>query len=200
MSSAAVTVIDAPGDHVSMGALGGRVGLLQQLHSHPPASEVNTESCHPAPVAALAAIMSEQLGTSGTDTGVNSVAHTHQQNTPAMGQHSQEELSVTRDVYQQRQSPVRANRHLTNRATLKQRHLKLFKTVSHAQIIWNSETKPKGILGGHINIRSILPKIDQIQNLLTDSNLDFLCISETWLTSNVPTNLINIPGYNATGG
>jgi len=70
---------------------------------------------------------------------------------------------------------------------------RLFQTVNHARIIWNSESKPKGILGGHINLRSKLPKIGQIHNLLTDSNLDFLCISETWL--NVPTALINIPEY-----
>lgn len=45
-------------------------------------------------------------------------------------------------------------------------------------------SKPKGILGGHLNIRSILPKRDQIEHLLTDSNLDFfLALSET---SNIP--------------
>lgn len=42
-----------------------------------------------------------------------------------------------------------------NRAALKQKELKIFQTVNHAQIIWNPQTKPKGILGGHINIRSI---------------------------------------------
>lgn len=58
----------------------------------------------------------------------------------------------------------------THPLLLKQRQFKLFQTVNHAQIIWNSEAKPNGILGGHINIRSMPPKIDQIQNLLMDSN------------------------------
>lgn len=56
-------------------------------------------------------------------------------------------------------------------------------------------SKPKGILGGHLNIRSILPKRDQIQHLLTDSNLDFLALSETWLNSNIQTSMIDVPGY-----
>lgn len=82
-----------------------------------------------------------------------------------------------------------------NWAALKQKELKIFQTVNHAQIIWNPQTKPKGILGGHINIRSILPKIDQINRLLTDSNLDYLCVTESWLNPSTPTDLINIPGF-----
>ena len=109
--------------------------------------------------------------------------------------HPHDELTVTADECQQRRCHVSAKSHLANRATLNQRQSRLFQTVNHAQIIWNPDTKPRGILGGHINIRSILPKIDQIQNLLMESNLDFLCMSETWLTSNVPTDLINIQGY-----
>lgn len=50
-------------------------------------------------------------------------------------------------------------------------------------------------MGGHINIRSILPKIDQINRLLTDSNLDYLCVTESWLNPSTPTDLINIPGF-----
>nr|XP_054591087.1 uncharacterized protein LOC129154844 [Nothobranchius furzeri] len=98
------------------------------------------------------------------------------------------ELTETAGKCLHRQFHMSAKSHLTNSATLKQRQSRLFQTV-------NSDTKPNGILGRHINVRSILPKIDQIQNLLMESNLDFLCMSETWLTSNIPTDLINIPRY-----
>lgn len=71
-------------------------------------------------------------------------------------------------------------------STRKQRELEFFQTINHAQVIWNYQSKPKGILGGHINIRSILPKMDQIHNLLTGSNPDYLCVSESWLNQYAP--------------
>jgi len=54
---------------------------------------------------------------------------------------------------------------------------------------------PLGILGGHLNIRSLISKRDQISVLLMDSNLDYLCLTESWLQSNIPTNMIDIAGY-----
>jgi len=56
--------------------------------------------------------------------------------------------------------------------------------------------EPRGLLGGHLNIRSLLSKSEQIQHLLLGSNLDFLCLSETWLNQNAPLAALNIPGYN----
>ena len=53
----------------------------------------------------------------------------------------------------------------------------------------------KGITGGLLNIQSIIPKRDQIQHLLMDSNLDFLALTETWLSSPTPTTMIDVPGY-----
>ena len=38
-------------------------------------------------------------------------------------------------------------------------------------------------------------KQDQVQRLLTDSNLDYLCLTETWLNCNIPTHMIDVPGY-----
>ncbi len=55
--------------------------------------------------------------------------------------------------------------------------------------------KPRGIFGGHLNIRSLTLKCDEIRILLTGSNLDFLCLSETWLHDNILTNMVAIPGY-----
>ncbi|KAI9534131.1 hypothetical protein NQZ68_016849 [Dissostichus eleginoides] len=34
----------------------------------------------------------------------------------------------------------------------------LFKTVNHSLVIWDQQHKPKGIFGGHLNIRSLTPK------------------------------------------
>lgn len=71
-----------------------------------------------------------------------------------------------------------------------------FQTLNHAKVIWDSRSKPKGLLGRHLNIRSIASKIDHVDKLLTDSNLDFICLSETWLTKTSPQAAFNIPGYN----
>lgn len=42
-----------------------------------------------------------------------------------------------------------------------------------------------------MNIRS-----DQVHHLLLDSNLDFLCLSETWLHKNTPSAALKVPGFN----
>lgn len=84
-----------------------------------------------------------------------------------------------------------------NPAIKKLRKLNFFKTVNNARVMWDPKTKPKGLLGGHLNIRSFIPKSDQIKHLLADSNLDFLCLSETWLHKNSPSAALLIPGYNA---
>lgn len=67
--------------------------------------------------------------------------------------------------------------------------------MNHAKVIWDSKSKPKGIFGGHLNIHSILSKREEVQHLLSESNLDFLALSETWLNTNIPTNMIDVPGY-----
>ena len=84
---------------------------------------------------------------------------------------------------------------IINQAITKHRKWKVFQTVNHSRIIWDPKVKPKGLFGGHLNIRSIVSKSDQIQHLLMESNLDFLCLSETWLHENSPTAALNIPGY-----
>lgn len=78
----------------------------------------------------------------------------------------------------------------------KQRNTKLYQTVNHASVLWNPKTKPKGIFGGHINIRSVISKTEQLEHILLDSNLDYLCLTETWLTSTTPLSVFTIPGYN----
>lgn len=55
--------------------------------------------------------------------------------------------------------------------------------------------KPKGMLGGHQNIQSLKSKSDQINHILLESNLDFLCLTETWLHKNSPSAALIVPGY-----
>lgn len=88
------------------------------------------------------------------------------------------------------------NRKMINPGIAKNRKWAFFHTVNHSKIIWDPKTKPKGILGRHLNIRSILSKTEQINHLLLNSNLDYLCLSETWLYKNTPSAALNMPGYN----
>jgi exonuclease III len=52
-------------------------------------------------------------------------------------------------------------------------------------------------MGGHLNICGFISKSDEIKHIIVDSNLDFLCLSETWLNKNSPSAALHIPGYNA---
>jgi exonuclease III len=47
-----------------------------------------------------------------------------------------------------------------------------------------------------LNIRSFKAKTEQLEILFTDSNLDILCLSETWLTTSSPVASSTMPGYN----
>lgn len=89
----------------------------------------------------------------------------------------------------------KSTRKLINPAIMKNRKWKVFQTVNNSRIIWDPRAKSRGLLGGHLNIQSIKSKSDQIQHLLTDSNLDFLCLSETWLHEHAPSAALVVPGY-----
>ena len=54
----------------------------------------------------------------------------------------------------------------------------------------------KGVKIGHLNIRSLLKKIDEIKILIHQNSFDILAISETWLSDKIPNELVNIPGFN----
>ena len=43
----------------------------------------------------------------------------------------------------------------------------------------------------------MVPKREQLEHLLYNSNIDFMGLSETWLTSSSPEAAITLPGYNA---
>jgi hypothetical protein len=43
----------------------------------------------------------------------------------------------------------------------------------------------QGFAIGHINVRSILPKIDQVRYILDTCKFDILCVNESWLDDNI---------------
>nr|XP_022912591.1 uncharacterized protein LOC111423567 [Onthophagus taurus] len=52
-----------------------------------------------------------------------------------------------------------------------------------------------GLSVAHLNVRSLLPKLNDIDYLLRNYNFDIFCLSETWLSGAVLDNALNINGY-----
>jgi len=71
---------------------------------------------------------------------------------------------------------------------------RIFQTANHAKVLWDPKVKPRGLFGGHLNIRSVVAK-SELSHLLSNSNLDFLCISETWLQHSSSSSVFIMPGY-----
>ena len=46
------------------------------------------------------------------------------------------------------------------------------------------------------NVRGIAKKVDEIQQVAELNNVNAICITETWLSPNVPDSSVVIPGYN----
>lgn len=87
-------------------------------------------------------------------------------------------------------------KNIINSALKKHRKLNFFKTVNHSRLIWDQQLKPRGLFGGHMNIRSLSPKSEEVHHLLINSNLDFLGLTESWLHKNSPSAVLHVPGYN----
>ena len=47
----------------------------------------------------------------------------------------------------------------------------------------------------HLNIRSILYKIDQVKMMISQAKIDILCLTETWLTKATTNHELSIDGY-----
>ncbi len=47
----------------------------------------------------------------------------------------------------------------------------------------------------HVNTQSLQSDFEEIKLLISDRNVDILCVSETWLLSETPNAYINIPGF-----
>ena len=53
----------------------------------------------------------------------------------------------------------------------------------------------RGMKIAHLNINRLLNKVDGVRELLIKFKLDILALSETWLTTDISDDEINIPGY-----
>ena len=53
----------------------------------------------------------------------------------------------------------------------------------------------KGIKFCHLNVRSLLKKIDQFRFHFEDSGIDVITLSETWLSSGIGSNILQMDGY-----
>lgn len=54
----------------------------------------------------------------------------------------------------------------------------------------------KGLKLVHLNVRSLLPKFQLLEEDFLDGNLDVICMSETWLKAGIPDELICNQNYN----
>ena len=46
------------------------------------------------------------------------------------------------------------------------------------------------------NVRALTNKVDEIQQIVELNSVSAICITETWLSPNVPDSCVAIPGYN----
>ena len=47
-----------------------------------------------------------------------------------------------------------------------------------------------------VNVRGIMKKVDEIQQIAELNNVSVICVTETWLSSNLTDSTVAIPGYN----
>lgn len=72
-----------------------------------------------------------------------------------------------------------------------------FSHLSDAEMLtFNGFCNRKSLGLMHLNIRSLLPKLDELKAYMHTSNPDVLVISESWLKKSVTTTAVSIPGYN----
>lgn len=55
--------------------------------------------------------------------------------------------------------------------------------------------KQKGFCISHLNVRSLVPKLDKFKCLFLDGQIEIVGISETWLHSKIDSALIEVNGY-----
>lgn len=46
------------------------------------------------------------------------------------------------------------------------------------------------------NVMSLAPKIDEIRHVASYANLDYICITQTWLKRHIHDNVVKIDGFN----
>ena len=63
------------------------------------------------------------------------------------------------------------------------------------EIIELCDLKYKGLNVVHLNIRSIIYKIDQLKMIISQVKIDILCLTESWLNHNITDHELKIEGY-----
>ncbi len=53
----------------------------------------------------------------------------------------------------------------------------------------------KGLTLAHLNVRSLLPKLDDLKMVIQNSKLNFLMISESWLSDKITDAEVEIPHF-----
>ena len=66
---------------------------------------------------------------------------------------------------------------------------------AHGTATFESLSLVKGFKLAHLNVRSLLKKIDQVRLLLQDVKLDVFTVSESWLQPHLDSSLIDMNGY-----
>lgn len=46
-----------------------------------------------------------------------------------------------------------------------------------------------------LNVRSLIPHLDELKQLVFSNNFDIICLTETWLNNNITSDAVQIPGY-----
>lgn len=67
--------------------------------------------------------------------------------------------------------------------------------IKMSQIRNNNKNQNNQLRVAHINIRSIIPKINKIRDYIYGNNLDILAVSETWLTHAISDELVSVNGF-----
>ena len=65
----------------------------------------------------------------------------------------------------------------------------------HHPYVCSNNLPRKGTIIAHLNIRSLLPKIEEIHELLLNSSIKVLSINETFLDSTISDSEVSIPNY-----
>ena len=65
--------------------------------------------------------------------------------------------------------------------------------ISTVKPVASSQCVPSLFLS---NVMSLAPKIDEVNSVVINANVDVVCITETWLQSHIPDSVVAINGYN----
>lgn len=57
------------------------------------------------------------------------------------------------------------------------------------------KSQSKKVKIGHLNVRSLFTGFEEFSDLVLKNDLDIMCVSETWLNKDVPSDVVNIPNY-----